>query len=256
MLGLVTEDTPRMKGPMQRRMKRRWLLLLLAAAQPALAQPPAPADPLAGQVAAGYLATSGNTNSTNASGTFALLYTLERWVHDFDASAVSASTEDVTTAEAYSAKYEGRRSFGDGKPYLFTSLDWQRDRFSAYDEQVSEAVGYGRTLLSRGRQSMHGEIGVGARQSRLIDLTEESEGILHTALDYEFTMSETTAFKQDFVVESGSSNTTFESISALRARLIGKVGLVLSYRVKANSDVPPGVVATDRFTSIALEYAF
>jgi putative salt-induced outer membrane protein len=257
MLGLVTEHPKDERTEMKRRMKRRWLGLLLAAAQPALAQPPpAPTDPLTGQVAVGYLATSGNTNSTNANATFALLYTLERWVHDFDATAVSASTEDVTTAEAYSAKYEGRRSFGDGKRYLFASLDWQRDRFSAYDEQVSEAVGYGRTLLSRGRQAMHGEIGVGARQSRLIDLTEESEAILHTALDYEFTMSETTAFKQDFVVESGSSNTTFESISALRARLIGKVGLVLSYRVKANSDVPPGVVASDRFTSIALEYAF
>ncbi len=244
---------------MKQRMKRFWLVLLLAAAQPVLAQPPplpAPTDPLTGQVAAGYLATSGNTESTNANATFAMLYQLERWAHEFDASAVSAATEDVTTAEAYSAKYEGRRKFGEGISYLFTSLDWQRDRFSAYDEQVSEAVGYGRTLLNRGRQVMNGEIGAGARQSRLIDLTEESEAIVRAALDYEFKMSETTGFKQDFVVESGSSNTTFESISALRARLIGNVGLVLSYRVKANSDVPPGIVATDRFTSIALEYAF
>src|SRR5688572_5008335 len=107
---------------MKRRIKRYWLVLLLAAAQPVLAQPPAPADPLTGQVAVGYLGTSGNTNSTNANATFALLYTLERWAHDFDASAVSASADDVTTAEAYSAKYEGRRAFGDGKPYLFTSI--------------------------------------------------------------------------------------------------------------------------------------
>ena len=69
-------------------------------------------------------------------------------------------------------------------------------------------------------------------------------------------MTEATGFKQDFVVESGSSNASFESVSALRARLIGSIGLVLSYRVKSNSDVPPGVVATGRFTSIALEYAF
>jgi putative salt-induced outer membrane protein len=239
-------------------MKRLSLVLLLAVAQPALAQnpPPASTDPLTGQIAVGYLATSGNTNSTNANATFALLYQLERWAHDFDASAVAASTDDVTTAEAYAAKYEGRRAFGDSSAYLFTSLDWQRDRFSAYDEQVSEAVGYGRTLLSRPRQVLTGEIGVGARQSTLIDLTEEDEAIVRGALDYQYTMTDTTSFKQDFVVESGSSNTTFESISALRARLLGNIGLVVSYRVKANSDVPPGIVATDRFTSIALEYAF
>ena len=47
-----------------------------------------------------------------------------------------------------------------------------------------------------------------------------------------------------------------EAISALRANLMGKVGLVISLRIKTNSNVPPGVVATDRFTSIALAYAF
>jgi putative salt-induced outer membrane protein len=240
-------------------MKRTLFALLLVAVQPALAQqnpPAAPVDPLTGEVALGYLATSGNTNSTNANATFGLLYQLARWAHEFDASAVSAATEDVTTAEAYSAKYEGRRSFGEGRPYLFTSLDWQRDRFSAYDEQMSEAVGYGRRFLNRPRQVMNAEIGAGARQSTLIDQTEENEAIIRAALDYQLTLTETTGFKQDFVVESGESNTSFESISALRARLIGNIGLVISYRVKSNSDVPPGIVATDRFTSIALEYAF
>src|SRR5688572_16153349 len=132
-------------------MKRISLSLLLAVIQPVLAQPPAaPVDPLKGEVALGYLATSGNTESTNANAAFALLYTSGSWAHDFDARAVSASTVDVTTAEAYGAAYQGRRSIGDETAYLFVSLDWQQDRFSAYEEQISEAVGYGRTLLSRG----------------------------------------------------------------------------------------------------------
>jgi putative salt-induced outer membrane protein len=239
-------------------MKHLYLLLLLAAVQPVLAQPPAaPADPLEGAVALGYLATSGNTESTNANAAFALLYQRNLWAHEFDARAVAASTVDVTTAEAYAARYEGRRALGDdGRAYLFASLNWQRDRFSAYDQQVSETVGYGRTLLMQGRQTLTGELGFGARQSTLIDLTEEDEAIVRGALDYELELSDTTGFKQAFVVESGSSNTSFESISALRARLIGDIGLVLSYRVKSNSEVPVGVVGTDRFTSIALEYAF
>ncbi len=58
------------------------------------------------------------------------------------------------------------------------------------------------------------------------------------------------------MIESGSSNTSTEAISALRAQLVGKVGLVISFRIKSNSNVPPGIVATDRFTSIALAYAF
>jgi putative salt-induced outer membrane protein len=79
---------------------------------------------------------------------------------------------------------------------------------------------------------------------------------LRAALDYELKFTETTGFKQSLVIESGSSNTSTEAISALRAQLVGKIGLVISFRIKTNTQVPPGVVATDRFTSIALAYAF
>lgn len=236
------------------------VILLAALASPAAhAQggAPAPQKGISGQVALGYLATSGNTDSTNANASFALTYALDVWKHQFDVSAVSATNDSVKTAEAYSAKYEGRRPFGeDQKAYLFTALDWKEDRFSAYDRQVSETAGYGRRLIERGPHVLNAEIGAGARQATLRDGTDQNDGIVRGAVDYVLTFSETATFKQDFVVESGASNTSTEAISALKARLVGQVGLVLSYRVKHNSDVPPGVEATDRFTSISLEYSF
>jgi putative salt-induced outer membrane protein len=255
-------------------MKSKFAFVLLLAAAPAFAQPPAPPpappappgapgaaaatnDPVKGEVALGYLSTSGNTDNTNANATFGLLYTLEKWAHDFDLSAIAASANEASTAEAYSAKYTGRRSLGDdGKSYLFAALDWRHDRFSAYEEELSETGGYGRRLIQRGRSLLNGELGAGARQATLIDGTEQDEGILRGALNYELTLSDNTGFKQSLVIESGDSNTSTEAISALRARLVGNVGLVLSYRIKHNSDVPAGIVATDRFTSIALAYAF
>jgi putative salt-induced outer membrane protein YdiY len=65
-----------------------------------------------------------------------------------------------------------------------------------------------------------------------------------------------TGFSHDLIVESGSSNTSIESIAALRARLVGNLALVFSYRIKRNSDVPADIEDTDTFTSVALEYAF
>ena len=237
------------------------VLLVLAAlsSAPAYAQSnaaPAP-KPLSGQVALGYLATSGNTDSTNANASFELVYALESWKHQFDLSAVSATSNKVKTAEAYSAKYEGRRAFGeDQKAYLFTTLDWKEDRFSAYDRQMSETAGYGRRLVERGPHVLNAEIGAGSRQATLRDGTDQNEGIVRGAVDYELTFTEKTGFKQDLIIESGASNTSYESVSALKARLVGNIGLVLSYRVKHNTDVPVGVAATDRFTSISLEYSF
>ena len=245
-------------------------LLLLLAARASLAQPPpapapapgapaaapAPPPPIKGEVTFGYLSTKGNTDSQSANGTFALVYTLPRWSHNFDLAANSSEADATTTAEAYSAKYKAKRQFDEGKSYLFTALDWRHDRFSAYEEELSESAGYGRRLIERGKSVLNGEVGAGARQATRIDQTKEDEAIVRLGVDYTLAFTDKTGFKQTLVIESGSSNTSTEAISALRAQLAGKVGLVLSFRIKTNSTVPPGVVATDRFTSIALSYAF
>ena len=258
-------------------MKSRFLALpLLLAALPAFAQnpppapappaapapgapgaaPPAPTPPVQGEATLGYQSTKGNTDTDSANATFALLWTLTQWSHKFDLAANSASSNSLKTAEGYLAKYKGKRPFDDSKSYLFTALDWSHDRFSAYEEQLSASTGYGRVLIAHGNSTLNGEIGAGYKESTRIDQTEENEAILRLALDYELKFTDKTGFKQSLVVESGSSNTSTEAISALRANLIGKVGLVISFRVKNNSNVPPGTVATDRFTSIALAYTF
>ena len=66
------------------------------------AQGSAPADRVSGKAALGYLATSGNTESTNANASFELLYDPENpWSYSFRLRAVGASTNQQTTAEAY-----------------------------------------------------------------------------------------------------------------------------------------------------------
>lgn len=230
-------------------------LCLIAAT--ALAQnPPTPADPLAGRVALGFLSTSGNTDSTNTNAAFGLVFAPDARSHQVDLSAVTATTSEVTTAEAYAAKYQFRRVLGPRRRYLFAGIDWKEDRFSAYEQQVTESVGYGRRVLDNERHMLNLEIGTGARQAVLIDGAEQDEGILRGALSYNWVLTEQTGFRQEFVVESGASNTSVESTSALRARLIGNIGFVFSFRVKHNSTVLPGIEDTDRFTSASLEYVF
>ena len=210
---------------------------------------------VSGKAALGYLSTSGNTESTNTNAALAILYQLSDWGHDFEVSAVSASSSDETTAEAYLLDYEARRSYGEHH-YLFTALDWKRDRFSGYPEQTSETVGYGRRLIDRAGHVLDGGLGIGARQSELLDGTEEGDGIVRGSMDYVWAMTDTAEFEQQVIVESGSTNTMLESRSALRARIIGDISLVLSFRIKQNSAVPPGAASADRFSSISLEYAF
>jgi len=231
--------------------------LALLSTTPALAQPPAaPTDPITGGAALGYLSTSGNTESTNGNASFKLAWDRGlAWRHEWTALAIAARTNDVTTAEAYAAGYQAQRDFNETS-YLFAAGDWRKDRFSGYDQQLTEAIGYGRRLIDTERHMFSVEGGVGAKQSTLSDGTDLDEGIVRGGLDYLLHLSDNSEFSQKLLIEAGDDNRYTEATSALKATLIGNLALVLSYVIKNNSDVPVGIEETDRFTAISLEYGF
>jgi putative salt-induced outer membrane protein len=224
----------------------------------ALAQAPAvtPPDPFLGNVALGYLATNGNTDSTNANVKFAVTWDLDGpWKHDWTVLTISARTNEITTAESYSAGYKAQRDFSETS-YLFFSADWRQDEFSGYQRQVSEAVGYGRRLIDNERHMLALEGGAGAKGSDLVTGEDLDEAIVRGGLDYLFAISDTSELSQELVLEQGDENRYTESTTALKARVVGNIAVVLSFVLKTNSDVPVGIEKTDRFTSVSLDYAF
>ncbi len=212
-------------------------------------------SPWAGKAKLGYLATSGNTDNSNLNAGFAVSYSTDDWKHSFAAVAISSADGNTTTAEAYEAGWKSERNLSE-KSFLFGQLDWRKDRFSGYATQFSQTVGYGRRLIDSEVHKLNVEIGLGARQSELIDGTDESESIIRGGLDYKWQLSETAAFTQVLKVESGSENTYTESVTALSAQLVGNLALVAAYTIKNNSDVLPLIEKTDTYTAISLEYIF
>lgn len=221
----------------------------------ATAAPAQDEGPWSGKASLGYLSTSGNSESLNVSTAAQVGYVSGRWEHLAEASAVGAQQDEQTTAEAYLAAWKSTYSLTD-RDYVFGRLRWQKDKFSGYDQQMSETVGYGRRILDDERHVLNGEVGIGLRQSDLRDGTSEDETILRGLLDYTLKLSENAEFGQDFLVESGSDNTFMESVTELSASLVGALSLKASYTVRRNTSVPPGSEKTDTFTAIALEYAF
>ena len=84
----------------------------------------------------------------------------------------------------------------------------------------------------------------------------DNDSIYTGRLTYTWQISETASFGQSFLVESGDSNTFTESVTNLRARLLGDLALVASYTIRQNSDVVQGDFKTDTRSSLSLEYAF
>lgn len=229
------------------------LSLAQSGTAPAAAAPPE--SPWSGALSLGYLSTSGNTDTTTAKTAFEVAYELNKWKHTLTGGGNSAEDTGVTTAESYQLGWKTDYSFSE-KDYVFGLINWNKDRFSGVVEQLSESVGYGRRVIETPSHVLNLEIGAGYRDADLSDGTSESGGIVRGGLDYTWIFSETSGFDQKLNIETGSDNTYIESISALRAKLVGDFALVLSYTIRQNSDVPVGNVKTDKLSALSIEYAF
>ena len=208
-----------------------------------------------GRVALGYLATSGNSESDNLNTNFVLGWNYAPWSHRLRAAAVRATSNNVDTAEAYDLSWQSNYDFNE-RAYAFGRVAWAKDKFSGYDKQLRETVGYGRRFIDTERHSLDGEIGGGARQADLRDGRTQDEAIIRLNLDYTWTISDTSTFGQSLAIESGSDNTNTEAVTSLSADIFGGVALVVSYTIRSNSDVPVGLEKTDTFTAVSLEYSF
>ena len=214
-----------------------------------------PESPWSGKATLGYLATSGNTENSTLNTGVEVGFATGKWQHLAAAAAISASDNEIATAEAYALGWKSERNLTD-TDFLFGRLDWRKDRFSGYDNQFSQTVGYGRRLVNTDKHVLNVEVGAGSRQSKLNTGITENEAIFRGGAYYKWLFSETAEFRQDFTTEAGSSNTYLESVTAISAKLLGDLALVASYTVKSNTDVPALTEKTDTYTALSLEYLF
>ena len=211
--------------------------------------------PLTGRVTLGYLATTGNTETSSLNSAFEAAYKRSRWLHEATAAAINASENKQSTAEAYEAGWTSSWDISE-RDFVFGRLNWRKDRFGGFDTQFAQTVGYGRRVIVSDRHNLNLNVGAGARQSEDQVGVKDDEAIFTAGLDYVWTLSDTSEFRQDLRVESGSSNTFSESVTAITARLVGALNLTASYTIRNNSDVPIGTEKTDTRSAIALEYTF
>lgn len=237
-------------------MNLRLISLLAALSVPfsAMAQEE-PEGPWSGKATLGYLATSGNTENSTLNTAVEVGFETGPWQHLATAAAVHSKESETTTAEAYALGWKTERNLSD-TDFVFGRLNWRKDRFSGYDSQFSQTVGYGRRVINTDKHVLNLEAGVGARQSKLPTGVTENEAIFRGGAYYKWLFSETAEFRQDLTTEAGSDNTYLESVTAVSAKLLGDLALVASYTIKHNTDVAAPTEKTDTYTALSLEYSF
>lgn len=234
-----------------------WPALLLLAALNVHAQQEEEEDegPWSGKISLGYLATSGNTETSSLNAGFETAYIAGRWEHQLTGSAINATEDNQTTAEAYESSWTSNWDITD-RDLLFGRLNYRKDRFGGFDNQFAQTVGYARRVLDNDKHNLRLELGAGARQSEDQAGVETDETILTGGLNYSYTISETATFRQTIDVEAGDSNTFTESVTSISAQLLGRLALTASYTYRNNSDVPVDTENTDTRVALSLDYAW
>jgi len=208
-----------------------------------------------GAVSIGYLASTGNTDSASLNAKTSFAYVAKPWRHALMLRAVKGSTDGVATSEEYEAAEQSDYLFSKNS-YVYGALNYSVNRFSGFDRRTTEVVGYGRRLLDSEAHTLDVQIGVGARQTRFTDGTDQGEPIVQLAGAYLWDFSDNASFSQQIKVEDGDKNTFSESITGVTANFTGDLALSVSYTVKHNSSVPIGSERTDTATAVSVIYGF
>ena len=233
------------------------LVIGLAVSQFAVAQQaPAANTGWSGSGNFGLVKTTGNTQTESLILGLKFIREQDKWRHRAAANALSADDKGVTTAQRYGFEWQSDYKLDD-KSWILGAFRYESDEFSAYDNQQTLTLGYGRNLIDNAVNKLAGEIGIGYRDSELAATgISNSEAIFRGVLDYTHQLTDNSEFTNRLLVESGSDNTFIQNLAGLSVSMNDKFALKIGFEYRNNSDVPPGVDDTDTITSANLVYKF
>lgn len=202
----------------------------------------------------GWSATSGNTETTTATGRVASDRTGERFaLHLLAEGRYSEEEGDRTSQWAHGLSqldYEFRP-----RVYGFGLVEVTHDQFAGYDARLQEAVGIGRHMLDREDMAWRVEGGPALRQEWRVDDTYESSIRARLRTLYTWDFREASRFSQELIynpsLEDGEDY-QITSDTALSFRLNSRIAFKTGIRVEYDNDPVPGAEETDVFTTASL----
>ena len=204
----------------------------------------------------GLVFARGNSDTETVNAALELVYDQDRWSNQINISYLRAESEGELNASRLLASNVTNYNLSE-RSYLVGAARYDRDRFSSFDYQASASLGYGYKLIDRESHQLTGEIGPGLRHSELRESGDsETELIGRGALNYSWQISETAALTNDFLVETGSSNTFLENAVSLEVAINSALSLKTGVSVRHNTDVEPGRDKTDYQSTVNLVYSF
>lgn len=222
-----------------------------------------------GQGEAGFISSSGNTDSDSLNLGLKFAKSGELWDHEIALGAYQASTEGTDTAENFNAGYTLKRNLTE-RSNIFLNFNYLDDDFDGFTEQLSASVGYAYKFADGEKIKWEAGAGVGYRDTSELTVIRDAFGDIESEIegddlsgatfvirsDFEAHISDTTKFVDTFRAEIGADNTYIENDAALFVAINSSFSLKAGYLVRFNTDPAPLADDTDTITSLSLVYGF
>jgi putative salt-induced outer membrane protein len=208
----------------------------------------------------GFIATTGNTETTSIKGKLSAHQDLTQWSNTFIIEALykkdEVNGEELTTAQKYFLSGQGNYKLENPAHRLFGFASYEDDRFSSFNYQATLASGWSQEMWENDTSKFSYSIGPGYSFNQTNEGIDQNGMIVRAALNYQWKISDTANFKQLLSTEVGSDNTKSKSETSVSAQISGDLSLKVSLILDHNSDVADDIDNLDTQTAVTLVYSF
>ena len=206
-----------------------------------------------GEAELGGSRTSGNTETEILSTAFQLENVRERWRENFNVALDLAREDSETFSRRLFAESESRYVLND--LFLFAFGSMEKDRFSAFEYRLSEAVGIGYRLVETKDYTLEVEVGPGVRQSRLRDNNNfEGEYTGRLVAVAEWRVLANARLNHKTATTFGTVRTLLETKTSYTTDMRDDLALRLSFELRHNTSVPGETRNTDTLFKVSIVY--
>ncbi len=254
-------------------MKRSILILILSGITPLIAwgdeAPPRPQDVWTGKGQAGYVSSSGNTETKSANAAIDMAYLSGPWDHMFHLGGLYGKNAGIVSAERWDTLWQTNYSLTTDL-FTFGALRYAHDMFSGFDYQASGAVGLGYKFINTKDTQLSAQVGVGYQEVRPEIITKDADGAVTdrvllpsqggvmgtVGLTYSQALTSSTTLSDKLLVNAASADTLVTNSLALAVKISTKLALSLGYAIENNSKPPVGLKKLDSLETVNLVYSF
>lgn len=227
----------------------------------------APVNTWRGNASLSYIVQNGNSVSRAIYGKGEVAHDWRKWMVSLKGEGGSTQTRDDTTrdlertAEKYYGELREERKIDD-RNYIYHLTTYLNDNFSGYQYQLTDSLGYGRTLFKTETQQLDFEAGPGYRVRKLehddpVDPdAKEEDAILHLGAKYSWQITQSTKFTENLQDDIGKLNWTIRAETGLTTLLNSHLAFSVTHLVRRTSRVPDGTHKSDSQVTLSLVYTY